>query len=285
MINKEKKMKRFLATTVIALTLGNSALADNHMTDWTASVEPTAGQFYGSNLIGMRVYRAEAEYETGDEVMADAESGWDDIGEINDLIITQGGEVEAVILGIGGFLGLGERDVAIKMDAIRILHEEGESDDRFLVVNATRDQLGTVPEYNRDAAMMNDGTERDPKTGANMGTDAAMAPPSARTTVAREGYGEISMVDAHSMTAEDLQGARVYGVNEEDLGEISELLLEDGKLIRAVIDVGGFLGIGEKPVAIGFDQLQILKNAESGEIRVYMDSTEEALKNQPDYEG
>jgi len=274
-------MKRFLTMTVIALTLGNSAIADNHMTDWTASVEPTAGQFYGSNLIGMRVYRAETKYETGDEVMADAENGWDDIGEINDLIITQGGKVEAIILGIGGFLGLGERDVAIKMDSIRVLHEEGDTNDRFLVVNATRDQLGTVPEYSRGASTMNGGTERDPKTGANMGSDVALA----RTTVAREGYGEVSMVDARSMTTEDLEGARVYGVNEEDLGEISKLLLEDGKLIRAVIDIGGFLGIGEKPVAIGFDQLQILKNAASGEIRVYMDSTKEALDNQPKYEG
>ncbi len=278
-------MKRFLTTTVIALTLGNSAIADNHMTDWTASAEPTAGQFYGSDLIGMRVYRAETKYETGDEVIADAENEWDDIGEINDLIITQGGKVEAVILGIGGFLGLGERDVAIKMDSIRVLHEEGDTNDRFLVVNATRDQLGTVPEYSRGAATMNGGTERDPKTGANIGADSVMAPPMARPTVAREGYGEVSMVDARSMTTEDLQGARVYGVNEEDLGEISELLLDDGRLVRAVIDVGGFLGIGEKPVAISFDQLQILKNAESGEIRVYMDSTKEALENQPKYEG
>ncbi len=278
-------MKRFLATTAIALTLGSSAIADSHMTDWTASVEPTAGQFYGSDLIGMRVYRVETEYETGDEVMADAETDWDDIGEINDLIITQGGEIEAVILGIGGFLGIGERDVAIKMDSIRVLHEEGESNDRFLVVNATRDQLGTVPEYSRGAAMMNYGTERDPKTGANMDTGAAVAPSLTRTTVAREGFGEVSMVDARSMTSKDLEGARIYGANEEDLGEISELLLEDGTLVRAVVDVGGFLGIGEKPVAIGFDQLQILKNAESGEIRVYMDSTKEALENQPEYEG
>ena len=286
-------MKRFLTTTALALTLSTGAYADLQETvDWSAPVEPMAGQFYGSDLIGMRIYRSETQMESGAIVSTDAETDWDDIGEVNDLIISQDGDVDAVILGIGGFLGIGERDVAIKMDAIRVVTEEGDANDRFLVVNATRQQLESVPAYERRAAHAADAMKSETAM-ADASDDAAapetdMATPAAaplsRPKVERDGYAEVEMVDATTMSVDDIQGARVYGTNDEDLGEVSELIIEDGKLTKAVVDVGGFLGIGEKPVAVGFEELQILKNNESGAIRVYMDATEDALKAQPEYE-
>ena len=285
-------MKRFLTTTALALTLGTSALAEAHgPIDWTAQMEPSIGQFYGSDLIGMRVYRADNDYETGSSIEDDAEQDWDDIGEINDLVISQDGEVKAVILGIGGFLGMGERDVAIKMDAIRVLNEAGDSGDRFLVVNATAEELGTVPAYDREAAMM--GTHDNMASNAAMETDGhekaeaedTLATPTFnRPQVERDGYAEVELVDARNFTVDDLQGARVYGTDDEDLGEISELLVEDGKLTRAVVDVGGFLGIGEKPVAVDFEQLQILQHGTDGSLLIYMDATKESLEAQPDYQ-
>ncbi|QIE46811.1 PRC-barrel domain containing protein [Pseudohalocynthiibacter aestuariivivens] len=308
-------MKRFLTTTALALTLGTSALAEAHgPIDWSAEMEPTMGQFYGSDLIGMRIYRAEKDYETGGEIARSATDQWDDIGEINDLIISQDGEVDAVILGIGGFLGIGERDVAIQMDAIRVLNETGDSGDRFLVVNATKEQLETVPEYDRSAAMTgaHDGnmkTEADMETDTAMGADTADAnkpeaeisqenataadmdtdtmanvPTLNRPAVEREGYAEVELVDARNFSVDDLQGARVYGINDENLGEISELLVEDGKLTRAVVDVGGFLGMGEKPVAVDFETLQILQSSNDGSLLIYLDATEESLEAQPEYE-
>lgn len=61
-----------------------------------------------------------------------------------------------------------------------------------------------------------------------------------------------------------LTGARVYGSGDEDVGEIGELLLtDDGKLDRAVIDVGGFIGIGEKPVAVNLDELTIMQKGDN----------------------
>ncbi len=282
-------MKRFLTTTALALTLGTSALAETHgMMDWSAETQPAAGQFYGSDLIGMRIYRADKDYENGMEIEADAEQEWDDIGEINDLIITQDSEVNAVILGIGGFLGMGERNVAIKMDAIRVVNEKGDSGARFLVVNATTEQLGTVPAYDREAAMVN--SETTMKTDGHVKAETAEATNSMpastfnRPQVERDGYAEVELVDAQNFTVDDLQGARVYSTSDEDLGEISELLVEDGKLTRAVVDVGGFLGMGEKPVAVDFEKLQILKSGSDGSLLIYLDATKEGLKAQPKYE-
>lgn len=296
-------MKRLLTTTALALTLGTAAIAESGSEmDWSATMEPQAGQFYGSDLIGMRIYRAENDYDNWSSVEADAEREWDDIGEVNDLIISKDGNVEAVILGIGGFLGAGERDVAINMKSIRVVHENGDPDSRFLVVNATKEQLESVPEYDQAAMRSNSMAEHDQTTSMNEQTetmdeqtasmdkqtemqDATPAVPAfERPRVEREGYGEVSMADAQQISAEELQGARVYGVNDEDLGEISNLLIDEGKLMHAVVDVGGFLGMGEKPVAVDFDKLQILKDADGDDLRVYMDATQESLEAQPEYQ-
>ncbi len=295
-------MKRFLTTTALALTLGTAAIAESHMAmDWSAAMEPQAGQFYGSDLIGMRIYRAETDYDNWSTVNADAEREWDDIGEVNDLIISKGGQVEAVILGIGGFLGMGEHNVAIKMDSIRVLHEEDNPDDRFLVVNASKEQLESIPQYERQTGMTaehdntasmntdNNATgtlNNESSDTASMNSDSSdtpMVPALQRPQVNRDGYDEVQMSDAQQINAEQLQGSRVYGANDEDLGEISNLVIDEGKLTHAIVDVGGFLGMGEKPVAVDFEKLQILKGQDSDELRVYMDATEESLKAQPEY--
>ncbi len=60
-------------------------------------------QFRASKLIGTRVTGANNE----------------SIGEINDVLMDQSGRAHAVIIGVGGFLGIGEKDVAIPMTAIQ----------------------------------------------------------------------------------------------------------------------------------------------------------------------
>jgi sporulation protein YlmC with PRC-barrel domain len=83
-----------------------------------------------SDFIGQRVYTRSGE----------------DIGEVNDLIVTDNGAVQAVILGVGGFLGVGEKDVAVTMQAIQI-QSEGES--TRLVVDASKEQLTSAPDFDR----------------------------------------------------------------------------------------------------------------------------------------
>ncbi|MFL5132390.1 MAG: PRC-barrel domain-containing protein [Microvirga sp.] len=59
-------------------------------------------QFRSTNLRGTRVYGANNE----------------NIGEINDVLINRSGQVVAVIIGVGGFLGIGEKDVAVPMSML-----------------------------------------------------------------------------------------------------------------------------------------------------------------------
>lgn len=80
-----------------------------------------------------------------------------------------------------------------------------------------------------------------------------------------------------------LVGMAVYNEANERVGDISELILNaNGQIEHAVIGVGGFLGIGEKLVAVSFSDLNIARE-EDGSARVTMNTTKEALQNAPDY--
>merc|ERR1712065_74132 len=93
-------------------------------------------------------------------------------------------------------------------------------------------------------------------------------------------------VDASEVASEQLTGARVFDLSEEHIGEISELLVDDSNNIaRAVIDVGGFLGIGEKPVAIELSQLNIMRDNSNSEVEVHVNKTMDELKAMEEYKG
>ena len=56
--------------------------------------------------------------------------------------------------------------------------------------------------------------------------------------------------------ASKLEGLDVYNQNNEKIGDISEMLVDSsGRILAVVVGVGGFLGIGERDVAIPFDQV------------------------------
>jgi sporulation protein YlmC with PRC-barrel domain len=86
------------------------------------------------------------------------------------------------------------------------------------------------------------------------------------------------------VAASDLMGTRVYGSNDADLGEIGDIVFdESGNIDAVIVDVGGFLGIGEKPVALNFDSLNI-RTDQSGTLMVSVNTTEDQLKQAPAYE-
>ncbi len=58
---------------------------------------------------------------------------------------------------------------------------------------------------------------------------------------------------------------------------------KDGQIDAVVVDVGGFLGIGEKPVAIAFEDLDIRKD-ENGNLVLHTAFTKDQLDNAPKYD-
>lgn len=345
-------MKRLLLTTAIAAALTGSAMAQTSSDELFRS-QQVEGEIRASDLIGTRIYASEQAI-SGDSAEG-LQDGWEDIGEVNDVILSTDGSVQAVLVDIGGFLGMGERQVAVQMSALRILRDDAtDADDFFLVMNANRGILEEAPMYGMDA-VDGDGAQADPnQTGVTAGDTAtaggAVSEPSTSTgglsasqqeataegglsddqppvqaedpTLAdqgsagsddavndaaggtsemagevlnegaatsdavegaapgtREGYASAT---PEMLTAENLTSAEVFDQRDERIGEVADLVLDDaGKITDVVIDVGGFLGIGEKRVALPMGEVEIMHAESNGALRVYVSQSEEQLEQMP----
>jgi len=69
------------------------------------------------------------------------------IGDVNDVLLDKDGQVSAVILGVGGFLGIGEKAVAVPFTAIKITEKDG---NRYLVMDASKEALQGATGYAYD---------------------------------------------------------------------------------------------------------------------------------------
>ncbi len=99
-----------------------------------------ASSFLASNFIGQTVYSAANE----------------NVGEINDLVMDKGKSNVVAIVGVGGFLGIGEKDVAMPLEQITVAKTDGNT--MRLTINATRQQLEAAPAFDRNMLTMNNGT-------------------------------------------------------------------------------------------------------------------------------
>lgn len=71
----------------------------------------------------------------------------ENIGDINDLIFDDKGSIQAAIVGVGGFLGMGEKDVALPLSKITVTRDENNA--VKLTVQATREELESAPAFDK----------------------------------------------------------------------------------------------------------------------------------------
>lgn len=287
-------MKNLMLSTALLAILAGSAVAQTATTEGAATTStatdtalatapgpgdlfraaPSATDVLASDFIGMRLYASEA--ALGTEAYEGLQDSWTDIGEVNDLILGQDGTVHAVLIDIGGFLGLGERQVAVQMPSIRFVQDAATADndgDFFLVLMASRATLEGAPIYGPDRGV----------EGMIPGAAATDTGGALRAPILRDGY---AAVERDALTSKTLTGAEVYDAQDKRIGDVSELVLTpDGQVSDAVLDVGGFLGIGSKRVALPIADVDILQSQEGGKVRVYVPHTREQLEAMSGYEG
>lgn len=298
-------IRNLLATTALVTLVAGGAYAQQQPApdpaETTQPADPAApvvqaDGYLATNMIGENVYNG-----TGDNA--------ENIGDVNDLVLAKDGKAEAVIVGVGGFLGIGERNVAVPFDKLSWAEANG---DRWLVFQASKEQLEAMPEFDRRSydpapapVASNDTGTTAPATTDNMAATPTTEPaapatdeqtaqnateqpatadqPAATdtTTTAAIDKSTLKEVPADKLTTEqDLIGTTVYGSNDEQIGEISDVVLsQDGKVDAVIVDVGGFLGIGEKPVALGFEKLSFMAD-EDGDKYLYTPFTKEQLEAQ-----
>lgn len=92
-------------------------------------VQQEAGELLASSLIGSPV-----ESPAGET-----------LGDINDVVLTDDGIVDGIVIGVGGFLGIGEKNVAVSFDAIEKTTDE--AGNVVLTLNATEQELESAPQY------------------------------------------------------------------------------------------------------------------------------------------
>lgn len=73
----------------------------------------------------------------------------ENIGEINDLIMNKDLDNIVAIVGVGGFLGIGEKDVAIPIGDINVIKDENNT--LRLTISASKEQLEALPVFDRTA--------------------------------------------------------------------------------------------------------------------------------------
>ncbi|HEY1544401.1 MAG TPA: PRC-barrel domain-containing protein [Xanthobacteraceae bacterium] len=165
-------LSKFLAATALgAALIATPALAQSKMNPSPSNNEPFAnkndtssssassssaqtasasGLWQGSKLIGMNVYNDKN----------------DKIGDIKQLMVDKEGAIKSVVIGVGGFLGMGERDVAVKFSELKWSDQPVSSSSNksttgsasstksgpatypdHAVYNATKDQLKAMPQF------------------------------------------------------------------------------------------------------------------------------------------
>jgi sporulation protein YlmC with PRC-barrel domain len=70
------------------------------------------------------------------------------IGDVNDLLLDKSGKINAVIVGVGGFLGVGEKNVAVPFSSLNVAEKNGS---RYLVLETTKEALQNAPSYIYDS--------------------------------------------------------------------------------------------------------------------------------------
>ena len=313
-------MKRLLTTTALAMTLATGAFAASHTAftygDGRVASEPVFGDTAFETTPDLMVEGYEP--YTDPLTVADVEEAplyssvtGEEIGEVEDTIV-ENDQLVGLVLDIGGFLGVGETTITVSPDQAQYMRNPGLGDTR-VYINATQEQLENYPRYEYQAAdlgepivdgddtMMADSTETvgetDTMTTDTMAADgtfmrrdgtAVAAPVFGDTTFdvdpnyQVEGY-EMATVDA--LTEGDVEEAPLYSaVTGEEIGEVEDAISENGAVNALVLDIGGFLGLGEHTITVRPDQVSYMRDpGVLSNVRVYINATQEQLEEYPSY--
>jgi hypothetical protein len=104
-LQENTMLTKYLAAALMCSALCVApAMAQSTKSDTTTAQSASAsGLWQGSKLISMNVYNDKNEK----------------VGDIKELMVNKNGNIESVVIGVGGFLGMGERDVAVKFSELK----------------------------------------------------------------------------------------------------------------------------------------------------------------------
>lgn len=129
-------IKNFAGAALIAAVVAGGATFVNAQSGAPAPTvafvpSQATGEILSSSLIGEKVRNGAKE----------------DLGDINDLVFDGDGRVASAVIGVGGFLGIGEKNVAVPFSVLS--RETDEGGKSYIRIDTTREQLKAAPLYQR----------------------------------------------------------------------------------------------------------------------------------------
>lgn len=200
-----------------------------------AATAETESDIRASALVGTNIYNAQNET----------------VGEIEDIILDQSHKMKAVIVSVGGFLGLGSRYVAVAPEQIMMTRDGAKT--MRITMNTTRDQMKQAPEFNYISGWRNRATD----STATSSTNPAVAPNAAATRNTGAATGSAPNSTATTSTGAPLSGAnsfteaqakdRATGAGFTDIGPMQKddkgvwhgQAKKDGKQVTVAVDYQG----------------------------------------------
>ena len=149
-------LKKLMMTTAAAALVAGSAVAQTPAPD-TPKAPPAAQKSEPMAPGAQQSSRQFVTQQATDQWLASKFKGMDvigsnneKIGDVNDILFDRNGRIMAYVIGVGGFLGIGSKDVALAPAAFQV--ETADRDEVKLKLAMTRDELKNAPEFKAAAA-------------------------------------------------------------------------------------------------------------------------------------
>lgn len=178
----------------------------------------------------------------------------EDVGEISELLVDRDGNIRYVIFDAGGFLDIDERVTAMTWDTFD----------------------ASLPPVTNNITGTNTITEERTITFRGVAADIEAATEVDMDLLDEDGFvldaDEVGLLDDESdglLQLSEFTGVfdndfNLINLDEEDLGEVENAILDlnEGRVLYAVVDFGGFLGLGENTVAVPWQRLEFNEETE-----------------------
>ena len=172
MIVEGKMLKQLLIATAVSALLACNALSQGQQSTSQSSAKP--GQTPAQQQLAMQ--------ETPNQLLASQLKGTDvvdsnnqKIGSVSDILFDKNGNILAYVVGMGGFLGIGTKDIAINPAAFQMQPATDEASRKLKLTMMSKDDLKAMPEFKPYQEPSG------PSTVGQGSSSTRMAPPSGAT--------------------------------------------------------------------------------------------------------
>jgi len=169
-LEEAEMLKKFLMCTALSAAMATAAFAQAPSSNAPSSSSSPAGQSQSSGKMNF------VSAQKPDQWLATKFKGTDvmgsdnqKIGDVSDILFDKNGKVEAFVISVGGFLGVGSKEVALAPSSFDVVPGQNGSADK-LKLAATKDQLKDAQNFARYEP------PRPATTGSSSGTGGGMRP-------------------------------------------------------------------------------------------------------------